>query len=96
MRTQGYKLEGLEQANEVLTSLNSKVMAQLEQMTVTMNAMKAKLKNTHICTNQPSEAKKKFLLLGLREHFHSWEKNLLSKESGTSRGSVLQEKDKGQ
>ena len=41
MRTQGYNLEGLAQANAVLTSSNSAVMAQLAQMTVTMNAMQA-------------------------------------------------------
>ena len=39
MQTQGYKLEGMSQANAVLTRSNSTVMAQLAQMTVTMNAM---------------------------------------------------------
>ena len=57
MRTQGYKLEGLEQANEVLTSLNSKVMAQLAQMTVTMNAMQAQLKT--IASAQTNQVKPK-------------------------------------
>ena len=50
-------------------------------------------KNTRLCTNQPIKAKKKVPLLELQEQFNSWEKNLLSKESGTSRGSVLQEND---
>ena len=49
-------------------------------------------KNTCLCTNQQSEAKKKVLLLELREKFHSREQNLLGKESGTPRGSALQEK----
>ena len=35
MQTQGYKLEGLAQANTVLTSSKSAVMAQLVHMTVT-------------------------------------------------------------
>ena len=49
-------------------------------------------KNTRLSTKQPSEAKKKVLLLELREQFHSQEKNLLSKENGTSIGRVLQKK----
>ena len=49
-------------------------------------------KNTHLCTNQPSEAKNKVLMLELREQFRSREQNLLIKEIGTSRGSVIQEK----
>ena len=53
-------------------------------------------KNTQLCKNKPSKVKKKVLLLELREQFHSRDKNLLGKESGTSRGSVLQEKDRCQ
>ena len=44
MQTQGYNLEGLAQANAVLTIPNSAVMAQLAHMTVTMNTMLAQLK----------------------------------------------------
>ena len=58
MQTKGYKLEGLSQANAVLTRLNPAVMAQLAYMTVTMKAMQAQLKNTRLCTNQQSKAKK--------------------------------------
>ena len=39
MRTQGYELEGLAQANAVLTSSNYAVTAQVAHMTVTMNAI---------------------------------------------------------
>ena len=39
MQTQSYELEWMEQANAVLTSSNSAVMAQLAQMTVTINFM---------------------------------------------------------
>ena len=44
MQTQRYKLEGLAQANAVLTILNSAVITQLAQMTVTMNTVKAQIK----------------------------------------------------
>ena len=47
--------------------------------------------NTPLGTKK-SEAKKKVLMLELRKKFHSREKNLLSKESGTPRRSVLQKK----
>ena len=47
-------------------------------------------KNTRLRTKQPSKAKKKVLLLELREQFHSREQKLISKESGTSRRSLLQ------
>ena len=51
------------------------------------------IKNIHLCTNQPINIKKEALILDLREKIHSLEKNLLIKESRTSRWSVLQEKD---
>ena len=41
MQARIYKLEGLAQTNEVLTNLNSTVMAHLSQINVTMNAMQA-------------------------------------------------------
>ena len=44
MRTQGYDLEGLSQANAVLNISNSAVMEQLEHMTVTMDAIQDQLK----------------------------------------------------
>ena len=44
MQTHSYDLEELALANAFHTSSNSEVMAQLEQMTVTMNAMQAQLK----------------------------------------------------
>ena len=57
MRTQGYDLEGLTQANAVLTSLNSVVMAQLAQITVTMNTMQVKLKT--LASAQTNQARPK-------------------------------------
>ena len=44
MQTQSYDLEGLEQANEVLTRSNSALMAQLAHMIVTINGMHAQFK----------------------------------------------------
>ena len=44
MQSQGCELEGLAQANAVLTSSNSAVMAQLVHMTATMNDMQVKIK----------------------------------------------------
>ena len=44
MQTQIYELEGLAQANAVLTSYNSAVMVQLLQLTVTMNSIQAQMK----------------------------------------------------
>ena len=51
--TQGYELEGLAQANAVLTRLKSSVITQLAQMTVIMNAMQEQLKTlASVQTNQ--------------------------------------------
>ena len=47
MKKQSYKLEGLEQANSLLTSSNSDVMSQLAEMTVTVNAIQKQLKKNH-------------------------------------------------
>ena len=89
MQTEGYDLEGLAKSNAVLTSSNFAVMSQLAQMNVTVNAMQAQLKT--LASAQTNQARpKKVLLLDLWEKFHSREKNLLSKEIGTSRGSILQ------
>ena len=56
---QSYELEGLAQANAVLTISNSAEMAQLAQMTVAMNSMQVQL-NTLASdkTNQTSPKRK--------------------------------------
>ena len=55
MQTQRYDLEGMAQANTVLTSSNSALMAQLVQITLTINAIHAQLKKiTSEKTNQAS------------------------------------------
>ena len=63
MKTQGYKLEVLAQANEVLTSSNYAVMAQLAQMTVTMNAMQAQLKTIACQKDSPFWRKREFSMM---------------------------------
>ena len=57
MRTQGYYMKGQEQANAVLTSLNYAVMAQLAQMTLTMNTMRAQLKTIASAQNNQERPK---------------------------------------
>ena len=53
MQMHSHELEGLAKANEILTISNTAVMAQLEQMTVTRNAMHAQLKTPMVAqTNQ--------------------------------------------
>ena len=44
IQTKNYKLEGLAQSNEVLTSSNTAVMAQLAHMTGTIDVMQTQLK----------------------------------------------------
>ena len=46
VQAQSYEMEGLAQANAVLTISKSAITAQLSQMTVTMNSMKAQLKHS--------------------------------------------------
>ena len=82
-------MEGLEQGSAVLTRSNSAVMAQLAQMNVNIKAMPGPLKALASVQTDKARPKKKVLLLELREKFQSQEKNLISKESGISRGSIL-------
>ena len=59
MQTHSYELEELAQANAVLTSSKTAVMAQLSHMAVTMNIMQAQLKTlTYSPTNQTRSKKK--------------------------------------
>ena len=60
MQTQGYDLERLAQANAALNRSNSAVMAQLAQMTVTMNAMQAQLKTLASAQNNQARPKRRF------------------------------------
>ena len=59
MHTQSYDLEGLAQANAVLTSSNSALMAQLAQITVTMNSMQAQLNTLTYAQNNQARSNRK-------------------------------------
>ena len=59
IHTQIYDLEGLEQANVVLTRSKSAVMAQLAHMTVTMNATQAQLKTLALEKTNQAISKRK-------------------------------------
>ena len=56
---QVYEMEGLAQANAVLTRSNSAVMAQLTQVTVTMNAIQVQLKTLASAQNHQARPKKR-------------------------------------
>ena len=59
IQTQSYELEGLAQANALLTISKSVVMAQLTQINVTLNAIQAQLKTLESAqTNQTSPRRK--------------------------------------
>ena len=57
MQAQRYEPEGREQANAFLISSNSTVMAKLEQMTETMNAMQVQLKTLISAQTKQSRSK---------------------------------------
>ena len=69
---QNFELIGLSQANAVLNSSNSEVMAQLSQMTVIMNIMQVHLKNIFIDKNEPNKDQEEVLLLEMGDQFYSW------------------------
>ena len=61
METQSYELEGLAQANAVLTRSKSVVMSQLAQINVTMNTVWAQLKTlAYAQTNHKSSNRKHY------------------------------------
>ena len=69
MQTQGCDLEGLTQANAVLNSSNSVVMAQLVQMTVAMNAVQAQLKTLVSAQTNQERLKINFYCWSLGNNF---------------------------
>ena len=71
MRKQDYYLEGLAQANAVLTRSNSAVMAKLAQMNVTMKAMQVQLKALSSAKNNQARPKRK-------HYFWSCRRNILT------------------
>ena len=71
MQTQGYDLEVMEQASSVLTSSNSAVMLQLEDMNETMNAMQGQLRTlAYAKTNQARSKGKHYFWSRGRNYTH--------------------------
>ena len=60
IQTQSYDLEILAQSNAVLTRSNSAVIAQLAQMTVTMNSVQAQLKTLASAQTNQTRANRKY------------------------------------
>ena len=82
IQNHSYELEGLAQSNEVLTSYNPVVMAQLEQMTVTINAMQAQLKTLSSATTDPKSTKRKFYCWSCSINYTRGSKTCSAKNSG--------------
>ena len=82
MQTQIYDLEGLAQANAVLTISNSAVMAQLSQITVTMNAMQAQLKTLSYSQTNQARPKSKHYFWSCRSNYTHGSKTLSSNKAG--------------
>ena len=77
-----YNLEGLEQSNTVLTSLNSAVMEQLAQMNVTMKAMQAQLNTLSSATINTTKTKSKFYCWSCGSNYTHGVKTCLPKKKG--------------
>ena len=75
-------MEGLAQANAVLTRSNSAVMAQLEYMTVTMNDMHAQLKTLASAQNHQARSKIKFYFWSCGSNFAHGRKTCSAKKVG--------------
>ena len=82
MQTQGYDLEGLAQANAVLTRSNYMIIAQLVQMIVTMNVMQAQLKTIASVQTDEARPKKTFYLCSCRRNFTHGRKTRSTKKAG--------------
>ena len=67
-------MEGMAQANAVLTSSNSAVMAQLAHMNVTMNSMQAQLKTIASAKTNQLRSKINFYCWICRSNFTHWSK----------------------
>ena len=92
MQTQGYDMEGLAQANAVLTRSNYAVMAKFAYMTVTMNVIQAQLKHSPL--HKPTkQGQKRSTTAGVAEATSLTGAKPAQKKNGTPIESVLQEKD---
>ena len=74
MQNQIYELEGLAQANAVLTSSKYAVMAQLAHMTMAMNAMQAQLKTLASAQTNHTSSKIKHYCCSCGSKCNHWNK----------------------
>ena len=93
MWTQGFELEGMGQANAVLTRSKYAVMAQLAQMTVTMNAIQAQLKTLASAQNNQPRQKINFYCWICGINFTHGTKTWSAKKAGHQEKTYLQKKD---
>ena len=75
MQEQSYDLEGLAQANAVLTRLNSVVMSQLSHITVTMNVIQTQLKTLASAQTNQSRPKIKHCFWSCGSNYTHGSKN---------------------
>ena len=82
MQMQIHDLEVLVKFNAVLTRSNMAVMAQLVQMTVTMNAMQAQLKTLAAAPMKQTRLKRKYYCWSFGRNYTHRSKTLSSNKSG--------------
>ena len=82
IRTQGYDLEVMAQANAVLTRSNSAVMSQLAHMNVTINAMQVQLKTIASAQTNQSSPKRNHYFWSCGRNYTHGSKTYSSKKAG--------------
>ena len=82
MQKNSYDLEGLAQSNAVLTSSNYALMAQLAQMTVTMNAMQAQLNTLASAQTNQARPKRNHYCWSCGSKYTHGRQTCLSKKAG--------------
>ena len=82
MQTQSYDMEGLAQANEVLTISNSVVMGQLEKMNVIMNAMQAQLNILSSDSTNQTRTNRKYYCWSCGSNYNYGSKTCSYKKAG--------------
>ena len=81
METHNYDLEELSQANAILTRSNLAVMAQLSQITVTMNNMQAQLTILSSASTNQTRTKRNYSCWSWGENYNHGSKTCLANKS---------------
>ena len=82
MQTHSYGLEEMAQSDAVLTISNTVVMAQLAQITFTMNTMQAQLKALSTATTNQTRSKRKYYCWSYGSNYTHSSKTYSSKKAG--------------